>query len=159
MNDLVKMVDGQAMANSKEVGDHFGKKHFQVLRDIRAMDCSDEFRAYNFVASSYVTSQNKKVKCVNITRDGFAFLGMGFNGPKAAKFKEDYIVAFNKMELALRTGVPVMDDLNQIAKQVQLDSKCSSEAGRLLRSYRGVNKANKLLYEEAEKAVQLALGF
>jgi DNA invertase Pin-like site-specific DNA recombinase len=36
-----------------------------------------------------------------ITRDGFAFLGMGFKGKEAAVFKEAYIKAFNTMETAL----------------------------------------------------------
>ena len=34
-----------------------------------------------------------------MTRDDFTFLAMGFNGKKAAEFKEQYIGAFNKMEV------------------------------------------------------------
>jgi phage regulator Rha-like protein len=36
-----------------------------------------------------------------ITKDGFMMLAMGFSGDKAAKFKEAFIMAFNKMEHAL----------------------------------------------------------
>jgi phage regulator Rha-like protein len=36
-----------------------------------------------------------------VTRDGFAFLAMGFTGKKAAQFKERYIAAFNAMEKKL----------------------------------------------------------
>ncbi len=37
-----------------------------------------------------------------MTRDGFTFVGMGFTGPQAARFREAYITAFNKMEDTLR---------------------------------------------------------
>jgi Rha family phage regulatory protein len=33
-----------------------------------------------------------------MTRDGFAFLVMGYRGKKTARFKEDYIRRFNQME-------------------------------------------------------------
>jgi hypothetical protein len=36
-----------------------------------------------------------------ITRDGFAFLAMGFTGRKAAQWKETFIAAFNAMEQEL----------------------------------------------------------
>ncbi|MGI9701007.1 Rha family transcriptional regulator [Pseudomonas aeruginosa] len=36
-----------------------------------------------------------------MTRDGFTFLCMGFTGEEAARWKEAYINAFNKMEQAL----------------------------------------------------------
>ncbi|EOT9412018.1 Rha family transcriptional regulator, partial [Escherichia coli] len=41
------------------------------------------------------------------TRDGFAFLAMGFTGKRAAQFKEAYINAFNQMEKQLsKPSVP-----------------------------------------------------
>ena len=43
----------------------------------------------------------RKLPCYQITRDGFAFLAMGFTGKRAAQFKEAYINAFNQMEQAL----------------------------------------------------------
>ena len=43
-------------------------------------------------------------RCVTMTKDGFTMLAMGFTGPKAAAFKEDYIRAFNEMADALKRG-------------------------------------------------------
>lgn len=43
----------------------------------------------------------RKLPCYQITRDGFAFLAMGFTGKRAAQFKEAYINAFNQMEKQL----------------------------------------------------------
>ena len=38
--------------SSLQVAQEFGKNHFIVIRDIRKLDCSDEFRKYNFVCTS-----------------------------------------------------------------------------------------------------------
>jgi len=159
MEDLVRIINGKVVATSKEVADHFGKTHFHVLEKIDQVDCSDNFRASNFRLSSYVSKQNKELKCVNITRDGFAFLGMGFTGKKAAKFKEDYIAAFNKMESALKDTPSTMDELNRIVKEIENDADGASKAGKLLYGYRGVKVANAKRYKEAAEAAQLALGF
>ena len=43
-----------------------------------------------------------------MTRDGFAFLAMGFTGVKAAAFKEAFIAEFSRMERELR-GRPAFD--------------------------------------------------
>ncbi len=48
----------------------------------------------------YIHPQNKQeYPMFEMTRDDFTFLAMGFNGKKAAEFKEQYIGAFNKMEV------------------------------------------------------------
>jgi len=101
MKDLVKFVGGEIIASSKDVAEKFGKVHRNVLIDIKRLECSDEFREHNFLLSSYTSSQNKTLPCYEITRDGFAFLCMGFTGKKAAQWKEKYISAFNAMEKAL----------------------------------------------------------
>ena len=89
-------------ANSLMVAKMFGKEHYNVIRDIEQLDCSDEFRALNFEGTNYRSEQNKKMPCYNMTRDGFVFLCMGYRGKKAAKFKEAYIRRFNEMESFIR---------------------------------------------------------
>ena len=61
----------------------FGKRHDNVLKDIRELDCSDEFRLLNFEESTYLNSQNKKQPMYYMTRDRFAILVMGYNGEKS----------------------------------------------------------------------------
>jgi hypothetical protein len=72
------------------------------MRDIRELDCSEEFRLSNFGQSSYINEQHHQMPAYNMTRDGFTFLAMGYTGAKAAAFKEAYIKRFNAMEDALR---------------------------------------------------------
>lgn len=87
---------------SSDVADWFGKPHNDVLKAIRALDCSQEFCEGNFSLTSQTVAMPKggtrKVPQYLMTRDGFTFLAMGFTGPKAAHFKELYIAEFNRME-------------------------------------------------------------
>lgn len=71
------------------------------MRDIRELQCSEEFRRLNFAQSSYTNAQNKTQPMYLVTKDGFTLLAMGYTGEKAMKFKEAYIKQFNVMEKAL----------------------------------------------------------
>ena len=65
------------------------------------MECSQNFTDSNFAVSEYTDSTGRKLPMYQITRDGFAFLAMGFTGKKAAAWKERFLEAFNAMEAAL----------------------------------------------------------
>lgn len=105
----LEIIEGQITTTSLQIAEHFGKRHDTVLRAIRNMECSAEYRRRNFAESSYRNEQGKEQPCYRLTRDGFVFLAMGFTGKDAAQWKEAYITAFNKMEqelLAKRTSLP-----------------------------------------------------
>ena len=97
----VSLVDGQPVTTSQNIAAVFGKAHDDVLRRIRTVKCSAEFSARNFAAAEYIDDQGKPRPAYRITRDGCAFLVMGFTGRRAAAFKEAYIDAFNRMEAEL----------------------------------------------------------
>ena len=89
------------VVTSLDIAETFGKEHKHVLRDIRELECSDEFRQSNSGLTYYSDMQNKKQPMYYITRDGFTLLVMGYTGEKAMRFKEAYIKQFNAMEKAL----------------------------------------------------------
>ncbi|EFJ8664433.1 Rha family transcriptional regulator [Escherichia coli] len=97
----IAIVDGQAVTSSLAVANFFSKRHDDVLKKIRTLECSASFTARNFSVSDYTDCTGRKLPCYQITRDGFAFLAMGFTGKRAAQFKEAYINAFNQMEKQL----------------------------------------------------------
>jgi len=104
-NPIVRITDGEAMADSRDVAIYFGKEHKRVLQTIRELHCSDDFRRHHFVLREEIQQHStgaSKTTFVMMTKDGFAFLAMGFTGTKAAWFKERYIMAFNAMEAELR---------------------------------------------------------
>jgi Rha family phage regulatory protein len=99
----IHIIDGQPVTTSLDIARHFGKRHDTVLRAIKNLDCSPEFTDRNFA----VCYENNKLQngkpqpFYRMTRDGFVFLCMGFTGREAARWKEAYIEAFNKMEAEL----------------------------------------------------------
>lgn len=123
------------VVSSIDVAETFGKEHARVLRDIRELACSDEFRLGNFAESTYLNSQNKKQPMYFITRDGFTLLVMGYTGEKAMKFKEAYIRQFNAMEKMLigkmkerEKGIAVRQALTNTLKQSQENERMHGHA-------------------------------
>lgn len=98
----VTALDGIPVVSSRYVAEVFGKEHKDVLRAIQNCGCSDEFNRRNFTPTSYKDKQGRKQPEVLLTKDGFAFIVMGFTGKKAAAFKEAYINRFNEMEQYLK---------------------------------------------------------
>ena len=109
-----------ARVDSLFVAKFFGKEHRSVLRDIRELDCSEDFRQHNFVQSSYKNEQGKKQPCYFMTRDGFTFLAMGYRGKKAAYFKELYIKRFNEMESFISTLVTTRKEFPLLTENIKL---------------------------------------
>lgn len=125
----------RAGCTSLDVAETFEKEHRGVLRDIRELDCSDDFRLHNFVQSTYTNDQGRDQPCFFMTRDGFTFLAMGYRGEKAAKFKEAYISQFNAMEAALRgklmereKGIAVRQALTKALQQSNEDARMHGHA-------------------------------
>lgn len=105
------VVEGHIKTTSRAIAEHFGKRHKNVIQSIDNLDCSPEFRRLNFQPTSCLVEQPnggfREERMFELTRDGFVFLVMGFTGPKAARWKEAYIAAFNAMEAQLaRTPAP-----------------------------------------------------
>ena len=102
MNELITVVDGKPVVTSKQVADHFGRKHRDVLVSLaKILETAGEFGSENYRTSSYISLQNKKLDCYEMTRDGFTLLVMGFDGERAQQWKIKYIEAFNAMEAEL----------------------------------------------------------
>lgn len=110
--NLVSIQNNQVVTTSLQIADAFGRLHNEVLKSIRALECSELFRAGNFTLSCYTRKNGNVTKSYPmyyLTRDGFTFLAMGFTGKIAARFKEAYINAFNEMENKLR-GITVKEE-------------------------------------------------
>lgn len=106
----IAVIDGKPTTTSRDIAETFGKRHDNLLRAIAALECSADFRALNFEETLHeVQGPNGAVRKeaeYRITRDGFAFLCMGFTGAKAAQWKERYINTFNRM--AEKLAAPAM---------------------------------------------------
>ena len=98
MEPVITVRSDEPVTTSLDVAAMFGKFHKDVLRAIRNIECSEEFNRRNFAPVKYTDEKGESRPMYYITRDGFTFLAMGFTGKEAARFKEAYIHAFNRME-------------------------------------------------------------
>ncbi|MBF0192084.1 MAG: Rha family transcriptional regulator [Magnetococcales bacterium] len=102
----ITMVRGRLITTSLEVAERFGKNHRDVLRAVRNLECSESFRRRNFAPTFQEIpgpkNSMRQEPMFHITRDGFAFLAMGFTGKEAAQWKECFLETFNRMEQSLR---------------------------------------------------------
>ena len=128
MKELVPMDDYGIFADTKDtvwansliVAQTFGKRHDNVLADLRNLDCSEKFNLLNFQEITYRDDRGRKQPAVVMTRDGFTFLVMGYRGKKAAAFKEAYIERFNQMERFIKTLTTARQDFPLLTEHIRL---------------------------------------
>ncbi|ACM64883.1 Rha family transcriptional regulator [Campylobacter lari] len=108
--------DEQIFCTSLDIAKVFGKRHDNVLADIklilnelREIGASNEFLNFEEVVRISKTTNpkngklvNRKMPMYNLTRDAFTLLAMGFTGKKALQFKIAFINAFNQMEQIIK---------------------------------------------------------
>jgi len=143
------LTDGQPMATSLQVAEHFGKRHNDVLRAVRNLGCSEDFSLRNFAQSTYLNDRKQSQPMYYISRDGFAMLGMGFTGKEAIQWKEAYIAAFNAMEARLKSLYvePLVDDKQfrdgiPLHMKFKLQEQSFQIMGRLMAEQRAAARRN-----------------
>jgi len=102
----MSLSNGRPCVSSLAVAEHFGKRHDNVIRDIRKIMDSlpDDFNTLNFEAVKYIDAKGEERESFNLFRDGFMIVVMGYVGKKAMIYKVAYIRRFNEMERALLEG-------------------------------------------------------
>ena len=162
MENLVSSVNGVAVVNSKQVADHFSVAggHRYILNVIRKLiNELGDFGVQNYLLSSYISKQNKKLDCFEMTRDGFTFLAMGLTGPKANQWKIKYLTAFNEMEKMLSGETSVMKQLNQAIKLMEEDKLIASAYGKGLGEWKKARLEHMKEIQDLNEKAQLILNF
>ena len=131
--DLVFIRNNQALTDSRIVAEYFGKRHDNVVRDIR--DLIEQIGGILkneetplFEEATYIHEQNgQSYPMYYMNRDGFTLLAMGFTGKEALQFKLAYIAKFNEMERTLSNLKPVGKEselafLKEAVKMIKSDA-------------------------------------
>jgi len=108
-SELIKIKNNRTVTTTLDVAAMFERRHNNVLRDVKNLECSDEFRHLNYEEREYQDGGGRTYPIIEMSKDGFTILAMGYKGKKAMQFKEAYIAAFNYME----------DLLHQQSRQAQ----------------------------------------
>lgn len=141
MSHLVFTDNDRVVTDSLIVAETFGKRHADVKRDIRNLDCSANFNASNFARIDYKDGRGRLQEKFLITQDGFSFLVMGYTGKQAAYFKELYIKEFNRMKKQLQ---PPMDSY--------MISDPVARAERWIQEQKKIQEAERRAAQYEEKA-------
>jgi Rha family phage regulatory protein len=165
MNSLViTSKTGKDVTTSLIVAEVFEKRHVDVLRDIRNLHCSDEFRVRNFALlvemKQLPQGGASKAEYYEITKNGFSFLVMGYNGEKAGEFKENFINEFDKREALLKNDDYILNrafeishnrlkaleqQLNQKDEQLQLQEYVIKDQAPKVNYYETVLQSEELI--------------
>lgn len=141
---LVYEQDQKVVTDSITIAAVFEKRHDKVLRDIRELKCSDDFRLLNFGESFYQNKQGREMPLFLVTENGFYMLAMGYTGSKAMEYKERYINEFERMRTNLENRNKVLDArqnhenasllLEEYERRITLISKQQKEIQSAIRS-------------------------
>lgn len=159
MNSIVLVKNQSVITTSILVAEKFERNHRDILRAIKKLDCSPDFTERNFTLSEYEDITGRKLPMYQMTKDGFIFLVMGFTGSKAAKFKEDYINAFNEMHDYINSEQKQLyKEYVDALEQFEKFSELASQAGKTL-NFVGKKLKPKALVRvnELEKSMQYNL--
>lgn len=125
MENLVEIKNNQVVVSSRQVAEHFGKRHDKLFTEIERMygdylvkeGRSKMVETPLFYENSYIHPQNKQqYKEYLMNRDGFSLLVMGFTGKEALHWKIKYIAAFNEMESKLKNNIIMLPDFTNPAE-------------------------------------------
>lgn len=123
IEELVYLKNDEAVCDSLQVAERFGKRHDKLLHEIERMygDLIGKLGVQNGGAKmfqkSVYNSRGKQYPMYLMNRDGFSLLVMGFTGKKALEWKLQYIKAFNKMESLIREKTTqTWEEARQIGK-------------------------------------------
>ncbi|WP_298091917.1 Rha family transcriptional regulator [uncultured Sphingomonas sp.] len=153
MSELVRIFDGRVVADSRDVALTFDKQHQHVLRSIdKLVKAAPELQS-NFGPQLFQAPVGpgrggvRNYRRVDMDRDGFALLAMGFTGPKALQWKLRYIEAFNRMEAALLapviaeapaeplTAVPAISFTGDQVQMIDTMHKLTASVSRIQRTH------------------------
>lgn len=140
---VVVIEKGVPVTTSLMVAKYFKKQHRHVLRSIRNIECSDEFRLRNF-GQTVVTRKNPSggadipSEAYTMTKDGFMFLAMGFTGKDAALWKERFINTFNLMAEQIRSMDLWKKMQELVAREVESKVKASFGSHLMLQRKREI---------------------
>lgn len=147
--DLVFVDQKEAYTDSLIVAKVFGKRHDNVLKDIKGIikENPEILGLLKFEESSYLNSQNKEQPKYNLSKDALMLLVMGYSTQKAMKIKIAYINEFNRMQRYIQ----LKEKREEIEERERISAENGSDSGRDLQRRQVEKKANRKALSEVDK--------
>ncbi|HDR1925780.1 TPA: Rha family transcriptional regulator [Pasteurella multocida] len=149
------------VTTSKHIAVVFGKRHDNIIRDIRALvteqDCG-EFALLNFEETTYIDECGRKQIMYQMTKNGFLLLVMGYRTKKAMKFKVEFIKAFDLMREKLhQQGYSLLHKYNELCLEHKSEKKLASLCGKALNEWKGKKPILEATLRVIEDKIQIEL--
>lgn len=151
------------LVSSRKVAEVYGKRHADVMRDIRnIIKLVPETNECNFALVDYIDKKGEKRPEYLMDRQGFAMLVTGFTGKKAKRFTYKYTQAFEAMakELERVKSHPKLPTTYKEALKALLESVEENERLQLenINLQKQIEFLTKSLSEvEARKAINVII--
>lgn len=162
---FITSVQGALRTTSLKVAEAFGRQHSHILRKIDEMGCSEEFASVHFWTHEEMVragAVKRRSRVIEMDKDGFMFLVMGFTGKKAAQIKEAYINAFNWMAEKLSLAPTSVQERKPLNRAVRTLANLRSAQGesadyggmwKLVNGYLGVASIEDANQEQVDRAM------
>lgn len=142
----------QNYLDSREVAEMVGKKHYNLIRDIKGYveelgELKIEFTDF-FTESTYITEQNKTMPCYMVTKKGCEFIAHKLTGIKGTEFTAKYINRFHDMEQQL---VKPMSAMELMELQFRAIKEVKADVDSVNRDLQEFKRDMPLLAVECEK--------
>ena len=164
--EIIKQVNDQDVMDSRDVAKMIGKRHRDLMRDIRRyisdleesaklrsrdMATNAKLRALDFfIESSYVSQQGKELPCYLLTKQGCEFVANKLTGKKGTIFTATYVGLFNQYQ-AEHNGKMIGTDKNLTRENLEFKLKWLAEMRK-----QNINKDHQLRNEDAKIWLELA---
>ncbi|HGH7181569.1 TPA: Rha family transcriptional regulator [Bacillus luti] len=99
VSEFVFMEGNQVVTDSLTVSQMFGKRHDNVMADIRSQmeHAGEEFSLLNFQESNY-ENRGKRYPKIDLTEEAFTLIVFGYNTKEAVQTKIKFIQEFKRMK-------------------------------------------------------------
>lgn len=159
---FVQIKDHQTVTTSEIVAKVFGKRHANVLRDIKSLldNCDEEFAKLNFEVCFKINElQNgKPTPYYNLTKNGFLLLVMGYKSKKAMGIKISYIKAFDYMADQMAKGnASLLEQYYQALGEHNAEKQFASLCGKALNEWKGKKPLLEATLKIFEDKMQIEL--
>lgn len=179
MTDLIKVIEGKRVIDSRDVAEMIGVAHSHVLRKLEGakdrmgyleiLGESQMAHTDYFIESEWIDNQGKSQRCYEFTKLGCEMFGNKLTGKKGVLFTAKYVKAFNKMEGALKNGQGentqemkvLVSEMKELKKELSEHYKMTHadklDIGKYIKQRLGITKANNE-YEAVKTRILIRLG-
>lgn len=147
--------------SSLEVAEMVGRRHDQVLRDIKTIieHFGDDHKSVGnyFVEKTYQDNLNRTKPCYLLTKKGCELYGTRMTGEKGTQFAVKYIDRFNEMEQQAQNVVPLSKD-QALVTVLRTTADLVEDTQAIKNEQHEIRKELSLINEKVEEQITLTSG-